>query len=111
MQNWAEVTKYIDMPKPLCSYQIMGEILIDALNRDLALQAFLKIQEAVTRVEQLLDHEYWQETVDEMCKSRLNRVFEERVMDEAIKAGERRMVQAELIKKKEFYQINFTMDE
>ena len=67
----------------------------------------MKIQEAVTRVEQLLDHKYWQETVDEMCKSRLNRVFEERLMDEAIKAGERRMVQAELIKKKEFYQINF----
>ncbi len=81
--------------------------MIDSDKRDLALTAFLEVQPESLRVELLLDHKYWPECVDELCKNRLNRKFEDRLEDEATKSGQLRMVQSELNKKKEQYQINY----
>ena len=103
-QDWTEISKYIAMQQPPCSHSVIGELLIDAGNRELALEAFMKVSNEFKRVEHLLDYDFLAEAIEEMCQEKLCDYYETYLLDKA-RADGLKWVQGELNRKKEKYNL------
>ena len=86
-ENWKEIETYIESDDLPISYKLVGELLMDAVERpdlwhrteylrELASKAFLKIENVAWRLEMLIAYEHWELAIDEMCKARVTDMFE-----------------------------------
>ena len=62
--------------KPLIPYLTMGDLLIDAGNKILAVQAIRKEKKYETRVQKLIECQAWLESVEETFSNKKNSEFE-----------------------------------
>ena len=69
-KEWNDVNTYIQMKKPPCPLAAIGELCDEFKNKELATEAFRRVDDKELRIELLIDFEYWKEAIVQIfaCK-------------------------------------------